>query len=234
MASTEIKTEEIKTEEIEKAVSVIIKKTFAKLVDIYRSHKERNDEEIISGEKSRLIFPCYADHCKCKNEVRVSEQELRFAFVESFYEYCGGENHLELFYSIETPTQKKYRFKEKDNPHECEKKDDDYDSAQSASFDLVLYDNTMTRRAYFEFKANNAVKEEHQKDLCKLIRDSDDDSLCYFIEIVKSHNDKTIESLKQKLSVENNMKKKIICIVCDISEEKEEENVIVWKEYIKR
>ena len=53
MASTEIK-----TEEIEKAVSVIIKKTFEKLVDIYSSQKEHHDKEIIRGGKSRLIFPC--------------------------------------------------------------------------------------------------------------------------------------------------------------------------------
>lgn len=205
-------------------------KTFEKLVDIYSSHKEGNDEGIISGEKSRLIFPCYGEHRG--NEVRVSEQELRFAFVESLYEYCSEENHLELFYSIETPTQFKYSFKDKKNPHKCEEQDEDYDSAQSAQFDLVLYDNTMTRRVYIEFKANNASMEEHQKDFCKLSEDpSNDNTLCYFIEIVKSHNDKTIESLKQKLSVENNMKKKIICIVCDINEEKEEENVIVWKEY---
>ena len=57
MASTEIK-----TEEIEKAVSVIIKKTFEKLVDIYSSHKEHHDEEIKSDYKSRLIFPCYGKH----------------------------------------------------------------------------------------------------------------------------------------------------------------------------
>ena len=91
MASTEIK-----TEEIEKAVSVIIKKTFEKLVDIYSSQKEHHDKEIIRGEKSRLIFPCYGEHRD--NEVRVSEQELRFAFVESLYEYCSGNNHLELFF----------------------------------------------------------------------------------------------------------------------------------------
>lgn len=228
MASTEIK-----TEDIEKAVSVIIKKTFAKLFDIYGSHKEHHDKEIISGEKSRLIFPCYGEHRD--NEVRVSEQELRFAFVESFYEYCSEENHLDLFYSIETPTQSKYSFIDKNKPHKCNENDDDYKNAQSASFDLVLYDNKMQRRVYIEFKANNAAKEEHLKDLCKLSEDpSNDNTLCYFIEIVKSHNDKTIESLKQKLSVENNMKKKIMCIVCDINEKKEEENVIVGKEYIKR
>ena len=229
MASTEIK-----TEDIEKAVSVIIKKTFAKLFDIYGSHKEHHDKEIISGEKSRLIFPCYGEHRD--NEVRVSEQELRFAFVESFYEYCSEENHLDLFYSIETPTQSKYSFIDKNKSHKCNENDDDYDSAQSASFDLVLYDNKMQRRVYIEFKANNAAKVEHLKDLCKLISDPNpnDNSLSYFIEIVKSHNDKTIESLNKKLGGENNMKKGVRCIVCDISEENEEKNVIIGKEHIKR
>lgn len=207
MASTEIK-----TEEIEKAVSVIIKKTFAKLVDIYRYHKELNNEGIISGEKSRLIFPCYGKHRD--NEVRVSEQELRFAFVESLYQYCSEENHLDLFYSIETPTQYKYCFKDKNNPHKC----DDYDSAQSASFDLVIYDNKMKRLAYIEFKANNAAKEEHLKDFCKLFEDpANDNSLCYFIEIVKSHDKKTIDSLKSKLTPQSDMNKEVRIIVFDIS-----------------
>ena len=219
---------EIKTEEIEKAVSVIIKKTFEKLVDIYSSHKEHHNEEIKSDYKSRLIFPCYGKHRN--NNVRVSEQELRFAFVESLYEYCSGNNHLELFYSIETPTKYKYSFKDKNNPHKCEEIDDDYGSAQSASFDLVLYDNKMTRLAYIEFKANNAAKEEHLKDLCKLFGDPEpnDNSICYFIEIVKSHDENTINSLMGKLASPNNANKEVKCIVFDISTN----DIIIGKEIV--
>lgn len=220
---------EIKTEKIEKAVSDVIKKTFEKLVDIYSSHKEGNYEGIISGKKSRLIFPCYGEHRD--NEVRVSEQELRFAFVESFYEYCSEENHLDLFYSIETPTQSKYSFIDKNKSHKCNENDDDYDSAQSASFDLVLYDNKMQRRVYIEFKANNATKEEHLKDLCKLISDPNpnDNSLSYFIEIVKSHNDKTIKSLDSKLTLPNNTNKVVRSIVFDLSKNE----IIIGEQYLK-
>jgi len=46
---------------------------------------------------SRLMFPC------ANGKVRVSEQEARFAFVESVLE-------SEFFYSVETPTSEKYRF----------------------------------------------------------------------------------------------------------------------------
>lgn len=223
MASTEIN-----TETIENAVSEILQKTFEKLVDIYKSHKECHYERIKGDIKSRLIFPCYGKHRD--NNVRVSEQELRFAFVESLYEYCSGNNHLELFYSIETPTKYKYSFKDKNNPHKCEEKDDDYGSAQSASFDLVLYDNKMQRRAYIEFKANNASKVEHLKDLCKLFGDPEpnDNSICYFIEIVKSHDENTINSLMGKLAFPNNTNKEVKCIVFDIREN----DIIIGKEIV--
>ncbi len=88
--------------EIETALSKIITITFKELVAIYGSHKEKENKDTIQvEEKSRLIFPCYGNHRN--NEVRVSEQELRFAFVEAFYEYCSTEDHLELFYSASNP-----------------------------------------------------------------------------------------------------------------------------------
>ena len=39
-------------------------------------------------------------------EMRISEQELRFVFVEEF-----KKEHPNLFYSVETPTENKYKFK---------------------------------------------------------------------------------------------------------------------------
>ena len=74
-------------EDIKTALSKIITRTFKELVAIYGSHKEKENKDTIKVKaKSRLIFPCYGNHRN--NEVRVSEQELRFAFVEAFYEYC--------------------------------------------------------------------------------------------------------------------------------------------------
>jgi len=50
---------------------------------------------------SRLVFPSYAN-----GNIRVSEQEARFAFVESVLE-------SDFFYSVETPTDEQYRFSSK-------------------------------------------------------------------------------------------------------------------------
>lgn len=200
--------------DIEIALSKIITITFKKLIAIYGSHKEKKNKGTIKVEaKSRLIFPCYGDHRN--NEVRVSEQELRFAFVEAFYEYCST-NHLELFYSVETPTRYRYNFANKDNPCSCD--NDKYNRCKSGSFDLVIHDNNMKRVAYIEFKANNPTK-GHLKDFCKLKKDPDDEgvnSLRYFIEIVTAYNGKTKKSLKGKFKDAGN---KVKCIVLYISNE---------------
>lgn len=200
--------------EIETALSKIITITFKKLVAIYGSHKEKKNKGTIKvEEKSRLIFPCYGDHRN--NDVRVSEQELRFAFVEAFYEYCT-EKHLELFYSVETPTRYRYNFANKDNPCSCD--NDKYNRCKSGSFDLVIHDNNMKRVAYIEFKANNPTK-GHLKDFYKLKKDPDDEgvnSLRYFIEIVKSSDNGTTPNLEEKFKDAGN---KVKCIVFDISNE---------------
>lgn len=201
--------------DIETALSKIITRTFEKLVAIYGSHKEKENKDTIKVElESRLIFPCYGDHCN--NEVRVSEQELRFAFVEAFYEYCSTENHLELFYSVETPTRYRYNFANKDNPCSCD--NDKYNRCKSGSFDLVIHDNNMKRVAYIEFKANNPTK-GHLKDFCKLKKDPDDEgvnSLRYFIEIVKSSDNGTRPNLEGKFDGAGD---KVKCIVFDISKD---------------
>ena len=198
--------------EIETALSKIITRTFEKLVAIYGSHKEKKNKDTIQvEEKSRLIFPCYGDHCN--NDVRVSEQELRFAFVEAFYEYCT-ENHLELFYSVETPTRYRYNFENKDNPCSCD--NDKYNRCKSGSFDLVIHDNNMKRVAYIEFKANNPTK-GHLKDFYKLKKDPDDEgvnSLRYFIEIVKSSDNGTRPNLEGKFKDAGD---KVKCIVFNIN-----------------
>lgn len=203
-------------EKVQEALSEIITRTFEKLVATYGSHKEKHNNvpiEVAGG--SRLIFPCYGEHHNPKCEVRVSEQELRFAFVEAFYEYCRKEKHLELFYSVETPTELKYSFK--DTPRKCE---DNECNCKSGSFDLVIHDNQMNRIAYIEFKANNAGKKEHLKDFCKLQpKDQYDSSLKYFIEIVSSYNDSTRSNLEGKFKDAKDKNNKVKCIVLYISDE---------------
>lgn len=161
----------------------IIDESFNRLAEIFKCNIEGEPSQV-----SRLIFPRY----RVSNELRISEQELRFIFVEVFNQYCE-ENDIELLYSIETPSLDKYDFR--NNPQSSE-------NGQSAMFDLVIFDRNFTRRALIEFKANNADEKSHRKDIVKLDnpQEGSEDVLRYFIEIVENSNNRTIESLISKFN----------------------------------
>lgn len=161
----------------------IIDESFKRLAEIFRCNIEGKPSQV-----SRLIFPRY----RISNELRISEQELRFIFVEVFNQYCE-KNGIELLYSIETPSLDKYDFR--NNPQTSA-------NGQSAMFDLVIFDRSITRRALIEFKANNADEKSHLKDIVKLNnpQEGSDDVLRYFIEIVENSNDRTTDSLISKFN----------------------------------
>ena len=111
-----------------------------------------------SPEGSRLIFPQKRD-----GSIRVSEQELRFAFIEEFLKF---EKAKDWFYAVEVPTKDKYDFTDKNNPKVAEK-----GKGQSASFDLAIYTKDgdgFKTIALLEFKAGNPDKFAYHKDLAKL------------------------------------------------------------------
>ena len=168
--------------ELNTYICEIIDLSFKRLNDIYKANKERR-----TSTASRLIFP----HLR-NDMLRISEQELRFVFVEVFNHYCDTKG-LSLFYSIETPTNDTYDFS--GDPHRS-------DSGQSAMFDLVIFDEGYNRRALIEFKANNAGAKSHKKDIVKLsnLKEGSEDVLRYFIEIIDNCVDGTIDSLRMKLS----------------------------------
>lgn len=177
-------------EKLKSSIDEIIKLAFKRVQYAYDNNKETKPNEN-SEYKTRLIFPSYSN-----NKPRISEQELRFCFVEAFNEYIVKEK-LPLYYSVETPTREKYNFSNKNNP----KPDTD---GQSGEFDLVVFeleDGRMKRRCLIEFKANNADQNSHDKDFCKLNNENEykeDVLLRYFIELINNYNDKTIENLKNK------------------------------------
>lgn len=179
------------TNELHNVFSKIIDRTFDKLSDIYKCNLDEKP-----SKASRLVFPHYG----CSGKLRISEQELRFVFVETFNQYCS-ENGLELYYSIETPTKNKYDFRgEIPTPSK---------EGRSAMFDLVIFDKAQTHLALIEFKAGNPNEKSHHKDLLKLSnpKEGSNDTLRYFIEIVENSDDDTIKSLESKLeyqvSIEN-------------------------------
>ena len=162
----------------------IIDSTFQIIQDVYNKQKEvggiPND-----NPRSRIVFPQ-----KRKEHVRVSEQELRFIFVEQLNEEIRkGWN---VYYSVETPTRDKYCFKN----NEAIVSND----GQSASFDLAIHDKDYQRIALMEFKANNAGVHEHKKDYVKLMNPKERDNIaCFFIEVVQGIDSGTINSLKSKI-----------------------------------
>lgn len=194
---------------IEKKIEEIITATFARLKNVYEFNKEYREgpcsksEPTIEG--SRLVFPAYYKDGK-KINTRISEQELRFAFVEEFNNYCNKNRELNWFYSVETPTIDTYS--DFSSEPTINRKNGE---GRSAEFDLVIYDEYLKRICLIEFKANNAKKTDHEKDFLKLNNETEgcyDNVARYFIEIIKTYtdvNDKgtdTVSSLFGKFNIE--------------------------------
>lgn len=179
-------------EELNKHIGEIIDISFERLAMIYKNNIYGKTINV-----SRLLFP----HIRENGNIRVSEQELRFIFVEVFNEYCKAKS-LNLYYSIETPTIDTYSFKGENK--QC-------DEGQSAMFDLVIFDEHYNRRALLEFKAKNASFDSHEKDMVKLLnpKEGSEDVLRYFIEILENYNNGTIKSLSTKFEGCDSVNKKI-------------------------
>ena len=167
-------------EKFKKDLDNVINKTF----DILR--------EKSSG--SRLVFPTYSNG---NGKRRVSEQELRFVFVEQLQELL---EKYDLFYSVETPTHDKYKFTEnRENvvPEIDEK-------GQSANFDLTIVDKDRKTIAIIEFKAKMASEHEYAKDLCKLWNPNEKSSYKYFLNLFEKIEKGTQKSFEEKLCPNKN------------------------------
>lgn len=170
-------------------IEQIIERTYEIVQSVYVNQQENNcnlSETYVP--RSRIIFPKYRS-----GETRFSEQELRFVFVEQLNEEI--RQGWDVYYSVETPTNKKYKFKDEPTPKVFEANEK---GGQSAQFDLVIHDSSFNRIALIEFKANNATKEHHDKDFLKLKEEGSADTLTYFLEIVKSSDSGTSNSIQDK------------------------------------
>lgn len=173
----------------------IISEAFKHVKNAYELSKEPN-----SSKDSRLIFPKKRDESIRVSEpnIRVSEQELRFAFVEEFLKYVKKKKK-DWYYAVEVPTKIKYDFSDKKNPKVAEE-----GKGKSASFDLAIYakgDNNFNLIALLEFKAGNPKKFDYHKDLVKLEneKEGDNEVLRFFIEIVKNADERTPKNIESKL-----------------------------------
>ena len=178
---------------VKKHIDVIIKKTFNTISVVYRTQMENQKIGTYNNNSSRIIFPLKRESKDNKEEFRISEQELRFVFVEEFNKYCS--KNWDAYYSVETPTSKRYDFSNKEMPCKV-----DYPNGQSAMVDFSIFlkeQDKLTRVALIEFKALNPDKQSYMKDYVKLL--NEDQKFVYFIMIVKSANDRTIKSIAEKI-----------------------------------
>ena len=166
-----------------KHIEAVIENTLSKLNSLY--HRDGG-----GLENTRLIFPRYwvtKEGERVEGELRVSEQELRFMFVEELNKYCDENPEWKVFYSVETPTSNSYKLTG--------------EGFQSGCIDLCIHGKDFKRIALIEFKALNPSEHDHAKDAFKLKREIQGE-LRYFIEIVKSHSSETHKTIIKKLSVE--------------------------------
>lgn len=166
----------------------VIKEAFKVIKEVYKSQKEGTDEPIgVSG--SRIIFPQTR-----KEGIRVSEQELRFIFVEQLNQYLLSESgkNWNIYYSVETPTKIEYGFS---NP----------DKKESGNIDLVIHDSKLNRIALIEFKAKNPKRQSYQKDFEKLTKEPD--ATCrYFIQLVENTKSNTVPNIiNEKVKLKNDI-----------------------------
>lgn len=178
---------------VKKHIDVIIKNTFNTISEVYRTPMENQKIGTYNNNSSRIIFPLKRESKDKKEEFRISEQELRFVFVEEFNKYCS--KNWDAYYSVETPTSKRYDFSNKEMPCKV-----DYPNGQSAMVDFSIFlkeQDKLTRVALIEFKALNPDKQSYMKDYVKLL--NEDQKFVYFIMIVKSANDRTIKSMAEKI-----------------------------------
>lgn len=168
----------------------VIKRTYNILQNVYELQQENAPEKNIRHSGSRILFPKYRN-----GATRFSEQELRFIFVEQLNIEIK-EHKWDVYYSVETPTEYRYKIKDEITPQVYK----DEDKGQSAQFDLVIHDNIFNRIVLIEFKANNASIAHHDKDFKKLEEEGSDTVMTYFLEAVKSSDAGTVASLNKKKS----------------------------------
>ena len=168
--------------------------------------------------ESNIIIPNYRNDEKAneenkqkkKGEKRYSEQELKQIFIRRIL------NQNQLFFSVETPSENIYNFKE--NPRVIfpnENYDNEDNNFLSARIDVSLYHkaNFIEKKpeqnlmSHLEFKYGQCDKKNIQKDFLKLICENNGKNKNYFIHYlylkekeINNRSKKTIAAIFSKYS----------------------------------
>ena len=140
-------------------------------------------------EKTEIGDKCHIHIPTQGNNPRISEQELKYAFLELFVKNTDMKGYE---YSVETPTEEIYKFTDKGKKivPEC-------GNGRKANIDVVIL-NGDKRVAIIEFKAGNPDKHSHAKDFLKL-REEGDDLIRIFVEIYSVTDSGTLSKIQDKL-----------------------------------
>lgn len=176
----------------EQQLTAILGKTFDVIDNVYECNCESFGKILAKDAGSRIIFPSYSKKYR-NGETRISEQELRFVFIEQFNKYCDTFD-FNAFYSIETPTEEKYIFSDKSNPHKVAPGDDE--KGRSASVDLTIHSASGERFCLMEFKSHNPELFAYKKDFAKL---NGEPASGIFVQILENANDRTIKNIREKI-----------------------------------
>lgn len=188
---------------LDEMIENVITKTFYEISNVYNEHKVGAGNINTNNSISHIVFPKYKPGNKGKetqntggnkDKTRISEQELRFVFVEKLNQHICGDN---IYYSVETPTEKSYNFS-KDGGPKVDK------NGVSARTDLAIYikeNNEFKLKALIEFKAHNPDTIDYRKDVCKLINEKANNGCRkYFIQIINVKNQKrTLGNITDKI-----------------------------------
>jgi len=142
---------------------------------------------------TKLIFPTYSNG----DALRISEQELRFAFIDKL-----TEREWPVYYSVETPTIKKYRFSPDNSGREVPRVQQPEDIAEgirtlSAQFDTVIHSEDGKRMCLLEFKG---ALRDFEKDFLKLNTERGEDCPGFFVELLNSENKGTIPNKIERVT----------------------------------
>ena len=172
--------------EIRSRIINILDDTFRTVDECYEHNDESSSKADFSKAKSRIIFPCYSKTYR-NGERRISEQELRFLFIESFNHYCEKYG-WDAYYSVETPTNEPHSFSGEKTK-----------GGRSARIDVCIHDNQGKRICLIEFKSGNPEISHYKNDLVKLTEETKEGGICFFVQLLESQRSNTMKSIMSKV-----------------------------------
>jgi len=190
--------------DIETMMEALIDRTKIIVNEAYMHHREFHAKTpLMEGKPSTLlVFPRFfhGKEDKTTGWTRISEQELRFAFVQAFHEYVC-EHKCKYYYSVEPPTVDSYTFSKVEDGKR-KKIDPIIGEGQSGNFDMAIYDENLKRVCLIEFKSGYVTPQAINEVKAKLTNKKElgEKTKCYLIYMVKekASDIKDVEGLQCK------------------------------------